>query len=203
MFALRIARRPLSGDGSGYVAFWVIAGAVSGARSMASAPGLDPGSAADRFRVLHGLHIWNVTTARIIAAKQVEHHSIYLSLCRVPTIGLSAFVGVDHWLQVDKHRAFGFGCDVSGFQHCQTALNTVRAIPPALCVESHQAWSGVSSGRFTLQPTLNIERLLRGACILRQNNPTKHSRGDPPDAVTAEQVVPKFHILGHAYAFPP
>ena len=58
--------------------------------------GCDVGSTADGFVVLHWLHIWNVTTTRMIAAKQVEHHPIYLSLRRFPAMGLSAFVGVNH-----------------------------------------------------------------------------------------------------------
>ena len=76
--------------------------------------GCDVGSAPVSFAVLHWLHIWNVTAARMIAAKQVEHHPIYLSLRRFPAMGLHAFLGVDNWSQV---RAFGSGYD-SGFQYC-------------------------------------------------------------------------------------
>ncbi len=161
--------------------------------------GCDVGSAADGFAVLRWLHIWNVTAAWMIAAKQVEHHPIYLSLRRFPAMGLCAFLGVDHWPQVGNRHALGSGCDISGFQHCYSALNTVRPVPPALGVESHQNWSDVSFDRPTLIPTMDIESFLLGACILRQNHPAKHSRWDPPDAVTAEQVVSKFHILGHAF----
>ena len=161
--------------------------------------GCDVGSAADGFAVLRWLHIWNVTAAWMIAAKQVEHHPIYLSLRRFPAMGLCAFLGVDHWPQVGNRHALGSGCDISGFQHCYSALNTVRPVPPALGVESHQNWSDVSFDRPTLIPTMDIESFLFGACILRQNHPAKHSRWDPPDAVTAEQVVSKFHILRHAF----
>ena len=107
-------------------------------------------------------------------------------------MGLCAFLGVDYWPQVGNRRALGIGFDVSSFQHCHSALNTVRPVPPALCVESHQSWTEVDFDRAAFSPKEDIEHLLLGACILRENHPTEHSLWDFPDAVTGEYVVPRF-----------
>ena len=79
-----------------------------------------------------------------------------------------------------------------GFEYCHGAQNTVRPVPPALCVESHQSWTEVYFDRAAFSPKEDLEHLLLGTCILRENHPAEHSLWDFPNAVTGEHVVPGF-----------